>query len=142
MSKLARATRDQMSLARLDEDSGDGARAKATALARGVKSNAYTKLMRLAEPVASGRRTILSRIGRINDEAFWQYAPRHLAIDVDFLPATIQPDGATPDLTLGFGPFHSGGQRIQEISGHFSGRFIELDLETTATVINDRMTKP
>ena len=135
-----RAARNQMSLARLDDASdGGGAMAKAGALARGVKSKGYTTLMRLAEPVSSGRRSILTKIGRINDEAFWAYEPSRLDIPVAYMPATIQPEGAIDDPTLGFGKYHDGPSTIRAVNGHFSGRFVEMDLEAIAEEINGRV---
>lgn len=142
-SWIARMTRDQLSLARLDDDGSEVAdvdtKAKANALVRGVKSKAYTTLLRLAEPVSTGRRTTLNRIGRINDNAFWNYAPRQLDVDVVYLPATIQPEGAIDDPTLGFGRFHSGESIIKRVGGHFQGRFVEMDLESIADELNNRI---
>jgi thioesterase domain-containing protein len=140
---IQRLTRDQLSLARLDDEGGHidevGTKAKANALARGVKSKAYTTLMRLAEPVSSGRRTTLNRIGRINDQAFWDYPPRTISVDVTYLPATIQPEGAIKDDTLGFAPFHDGESSVRVVGGHFQGRFVEMDLEAIAEEINGRI---
>ncbi len=142
---ISRLTKDQLSLARLDDEGGEidevGTKAKANALARGVKSKAYTTLLRLAEPVSTGRRTTLNRIGRINDQAFWDYPPRKLSNDVTYLPATIQPEGAIEDHTLGFAPFHDGPSSVRVVGGHFQGRFVEMDLEAIAEEINNRISE-